>query len=151
MKPCTIPNCSSSTLATGAKQFVVHEPTESTVSLAAISASFTPYTIVLQLSLAGAEISTFLAPCAKCLLASAALFILPVHSSTISTPSFAQSSCATSRVWVMVIGPCPIFMLSPSWVTSPRKRPCTESYCNKCAWVSVGAGPLMAIRRISFA
>ena len=59
----SIPNCSSKTLATGAKQFVVQDAIEITLCfVVSYSLSFTPKTIVISSFLAGAEMITFLAP-----------------------------------------------------------------------------------------
>ena len=52
----------SSTFANGAKQFVVQEAFDTTKSVFLYFSSFTPITKVGVLSLAGAEIITFLAP-----------------------------------------------------------------------------------------
>ena len=63
---------------------------------------------------------------------------MPVHSSAMSTPSSFHGSCAGSRMAVTLIGPMPQSMVSPLTVTSPGKRPCTESKRSRCALVSTG-------------
>ena len=60
MKPFSIPNSSFSTCATGARQLVVQDAAEITLSLDFKSFSFTPKTIFLA-PLQGAETNTFFA------------------------------------------------------------------------------------------
>src|SRR2546428_4642106 len=63
MKPCLKPQLSSTTLTTGTRQFVVHDAFEITRCFAgSYFWWFTPITIVMSSPLAGAEITTFLAP-----------------------------------------------------------------------------------------
>jgi hypothetical protein len=71
--------------AIGAKQFVVQEAAEITVSSFVNVPSFTLYTIVGRSFPAGAEITTFLAPALMCASAFALDVKKPVHSSTTST------------------------------------------------------------------
>src|SRR3989442_4843902 len=67
MKPRTNPKRSSTTFTTGTRQFVVQEALETTWCLAGSYRSwFTPITIVMSSPLAGAEITTFFAPAARC-------------------------------------------------------------------------------------
>ena len=97
IKPLTIPNFSSITLATGAKQFVVQDAIEITLCFAgSYSFSFTPKTIVISSFVAGAEIITFLAPAAMWALAFSASVKKPVDSTTTSTPISFQGNCAGS-------------------------------------------------------
>ena len=77
--------------ATGARQLVVQEPLDTIVSKGVKVFSLTPNTIVLSTFLAGADISTFLAPCAKCTNASFFELNFPVHSKTTSRPSQSTS------------------------------------------------------------
>ena len=61
MKPCSIPNESCSTFASGATQLVVHEALETTwCARGSYASSLTPSTRVMSGSVAGAEITTFL-------------------------------------------------------------------------------------------
>src|SRR2546428_14142588 len=63
MKPCLKPQLSSTTLTTGTRQFVVHDAFEITRCFAgSYFWWFTPITIVMSSPLAGAELTTFLAP-----------------------------------------------------------------------------------------
>ena len=63
MKPCSMPARSSSTFASGASAFVVHEAFETITCAAGSYASvFTPYARVTSAPSAGALTSTFLAP-----------------------------------------------------------------------------------------
>ena len=67
MSPLTMPNSSSSTLAIGARQFVVHEALEMTSWLPeSYCRSLMPMTIVMSSFFAGAEMMTFLAPASRC-------------------------------------------------------------------------------------
>src|SRR5207245_1191602 len=71
MKPCLKPQLSSTTFTTGTRQFVVHEAFERTWCFAgSYFWWFTPITIVMSSPLAGAEMTTFFAPAARCLSAS---------------------------------------------------------------------------------
>src|SRR6266853_152726 len=86
MRPETTPMRSSTAFTSGARQFVVHEPFEITVSEAFSVLSFTPTTMVRSTSFSpGAEITTFFAPAARCDEAFSLLVKRPVHSSTAST------------------------------------------------------------------
>ena len=97
IKPLTIPNSLSKTLATGAKQFVVQDAIEMMLwSLGSYSFSLTPKTIVLSSFLAGAEMITFLAPASKWAFAFVASVKKPVDSTTTSTFNSFQGSCAGS-------------------------------------------------------
>ena len=70
IRPLTIPNSSSSTLAIGARQLVVQEALEMTwCSAASYSPSLMPMTTVKSSFFAGAEMRTFLAPASRCALA----------------------------------------------------------------------------------
>ena len=69
-------------LATGARQFVVHDAAEIILSPFFNSFSLTPKTIVLSAFLQGAETITFLAPFFKCVNNLSLLLNLPVHSKT---------------------------------------------------------------------
>ena len=66
IRPLTMPNSSLRTLASGPRQFVVHEALEMMFWLPSYLSSFTPSTIVMSSSLAGAEMMTFLAPASRC-------------------------------------------------------------------------------------
>ena len=63
INPRSIPNASCSTLASGARQFVVHDAFEMTVcSAASYALSFTPMQTMTSASPDGAEMITRLAP-----------------------------------------------------------------------------------------
>jgi hypothetical protein len=63
INPDSMPNESSSTFATGARQLVVHEPFDTMLCFAgSYSSWFTPSTSVLSCPLAGALMMTFFAP-----------------------------------------------------------------------------------------
>lgn len=88
---------SSITLVKGARQLVVQLALEMMWCLdGSYLSSLTPRTIVISSFLAGAEIRTFLAPPAKCVLAFSASVNTPEHSRTISTPCLAQLRAAKS-------------------------------------------------------
>src|SRR5665213_365416 len=98
---------------------------------------------------AGAETSTRLAPAVRCAEALSLAVKMPVHSSAISTPSSFQGSLVGSRSAETLILPLPRLIESPSTVTVPGKRPCTESKRNRWALVSTGPRSLMATTSIS--
>ena len=75
----------------------------------------------------GAETSTRLAPAVRCAVALALALNMPVHSIAISTPSSFHGSFEGSRSEETLILPLPTLIESPSTVTVPGKRPCTES------------------------
>ena len=77
--PVLMPKLSFSTLARGAKQFVVHEAFETTFMLLLYCFLLTPTTIVGE-SFEGAEMTTFLAPLLICLDASSVVVDFPVDS-----------------------------------------------------------------------
>ena len=66
MKPPNTLKLSSNTFNAGATQLVVHDAAEIIVSVPSKISWLTPYTTVLQSPLAGAEITTFLAPAVIC-------------------------------------------------------------------------------------
>src|SRR5919197_5388963 len=90
--PLTILKLSCTTLAIGARQFVVHDALEMMLCLAgSYVSSFTPSTMVMSSFFAGAEMMTFFTGPRMCLRASSALVKWPVDSTTTSTPSEGQS------------------------------------------------------------
>src|SRR5580704_11966369 len=93
MVPQTMLKWSWRTLATGARQFVVHDALEMMLSFAgSYLSSLTPITMVMSSPVAGAEIMTFLTEPRRCFLASSALVNLPVDSMTTCAPTDSQSS-----------------------------------------------------------
>src|SRR5690349_24205668 len=67
MNPFTNPNFVRITFTTGTRQLVVQLALEMTWCLLGSYLSwFTPYTMVMSSPLAGAEMTTFLAPAARC-------------------------------------------------------------------------------------
>merc|ERR1719281_2428498 len=62
MRPSTIPNLSFTTLASGARQFVVHDALLTTWRSDLYSVWFTPQTNIGTSSFGGAEMITFLQP-----------------------------------------------------------------------------------------
>src|SRR5579864_233659 len=99
-----MPNVSTSTFATGARQFVVHEAFETTWCFAGSYVfSFTPSTSVQSGSVAGAVINTFLTGPRICLRASGPLLNTPEDSTTICAPDDGQSTAAKSftlETWI---------------------------------------------------
>ena len=88
IRPDTMPKVSCSTLATGARQLVVHDAFEMMWCSAGLYISrLMPMHSVTSGSLAGAEITTFLAPPARCLPAPSLSTNRPVDSMTMSTPA----------------------------------------------------------------
>ena len=82
MKPFSILKFSFRTLATGAKQLVVHDAAEIILSSLVMIFSLTPNTIVLSAFLHGAETMTFFAPFFKCATSFSFELNFPVHSKT---------------------------------------------------------------------
>ena len=84
---------------------------------------FTPITIVMSSSVAGAEMITFLAPAVMCFCASAAFVKIPVDSTTTSALTDAQGRFAGSRSEKTLIVFPPTVIESSVKVTSrPRLR-----------------------------
>src|SRR5690242_12051414 len=98
---------------------------------------------------AGAETSTRLAPAVRCAAAFSLAVKMPVHSSAMSTPRSFHGSLVGSRSADTLILPLPRLMESPSTVTVPGKRPCTESKRSRWALVSTGPRSLMPTTSIS--
>ena len=97
MRPVSIPTTSLRTLASGASEFVVHEPLENTSAASTSSrSSFTPRTKVGTSPLAGAETMTFFAPPLRCRAALSRAVKRPVDSITTSTPASPQGIRAGS-------------------------------------------------------
>src|SRR5579859_775695 len=150
MKPCLKPKASITTFTIGTRQLVVHEALEMIVCLAgSYFWLFTPMQIVMSSPLAGAEITTFLAPAARCLDAFSLSVNRPVLSSTNSTPRSFQGSFSGSLIaeTLMVLP----FTTSASGLAStvPGKRPCTESYFRRCASVFVSVMSLTPTNSMS--
>jgi hypothetical protein len=122
IRPVSRPIASFSGLTSGARQLVVQEAFEITVSEAFSTSWLTPKTMVASTSLPpGAEMMTFLAPPFRWAEAFSLVVKKPVHSSTTSTPSSphgisAGLRCANTRIW----SPLTI-MLSPSTVDGARE------------------------------
>ena len=92
-----MPNVSWSTLATGARQLVVHEAFEMMWCFAgSYLSSLTPRTTVMSGLFAGAVMMTFFAPAARCFAAPSRSVKRPVDSNTTSTPRSFHGSCAGS-------------------------------------------------------
>ncbi len=92
---------------------------------------FTPITIVRSSPLAGAEITTFLAPAARCALAFSASVNRPVDSITYSTPSSFQGSWDGSLTASTLILRPATRIESPSAFTSSERLPRIESYLSR--------------------
>ncbi len=86
ISPSAMPKLSFITLASGARQFVVQEAAETTVMSEVYSPSFTPITNVGELSFAGAEMTTFLAPPFMCPPAVSSVVNIPDDSMIYSAP-----------------------------------------------------------------
>ncbi|MDT4881239.1 hypothetical protein FQZ97_1170770 [compost metagenome] len=119
---------SCSGLTSGARQLVVQEALEITVSVDFSTCWFTPYTMVASTSLPpGAEMMTFLAPPFRWAEAFSLVVKKPVHSSTTSTPRSPHGISAGLR-WANTRITSPLtIMLSPSTVTVPGNLPCAVS------------------------
>src|ERR1700691_305895 len=138
IRPLTIPKLSSSTLAIGATQLVVQDALDRTLCVAgSYASSWTPITIVMSSSLAGAEMMTFFAPASRCAPAVDPVVNRPVDSITTSTPSSRQGSLAGSRSARILIDLAPTWIVSPDTDTSCGKVPSTVSYLSRCAIVAM--------------
>src|SRR3954468_13864592 len=138
-----MPIASLTTLANGARQFVVHDALEMTwwLSLSYWS-KLTPSTTVASGSVAGAEMMTFFAPASRCLAASSRFVKNPVDSITTSMPRSPQGSAPGSRsASTLTSRPSTVSASSPT-DTSPGKLPKTESYLSR--WPRV-CGSVMSL------
>merc|ERR1719473_137839 len=133
MRPSLMPKLSLITLASGARQLVVHDALEMTcIVLGSYFSSLTPMTN-MGASGDGAEMTTFLAPPSMCFDAASTLVKTPVASTTKST-SFAPHgmSLGSRHSYVATFLPSTKKPSSePS--TSTDTWPCTESYLNMYA------------------
>merc|ERR1719331_2554690 len=86
MRPSTMPNCSSITLASGPRQLVVHEAFERMLMSVVYLVWFTPITNI-GASAEGAEMMTFLAPPSRWSEAFSIVVKMPVDSHTIFAPA----------------------------------------------------------------
>src|SRR5262245_11924309 len=147
MKPLWMPNASSSTLAMGTTQLVVHDAFEITLCCDGSYASpFTPSTTVRSSPLAGALMMTFSAPASMCLSAFSRSVNRPVDSITIWAPSSFQGSSAGSLT-ASTRSRSPSTVIPSSYVpTSPSNRPSTESYFRRCASVEASVMSLTATK-----
>src|SRR5258708_7739354 len=92
-----MPKVSSRTFATVARQFVVQDALDTSSCLTgSYFCSLTPSTTVMSGSLAGAVMTTFLAPARRCLDEGARSRKIPVDSTTIPTPISPQGRVAGS-------------------------------------------------------
>jgi hypothetical protein len=145
IRPLTTPMRSSSAFTSGARQLVVHEALEMTVSDALRSLWLTPMTTVRSTSFSpGAETMTFRAPACRCAPAFALLVKSPVHSSTTSTPRAFHGSLAGSRSATTWMLSSPTTMAFSFTCTDCRNGPCTVSYFRRWALVAASPRSLMA-------
>src|SRR5918999_1462949 len=146
-----MPTASCSTLATGARQLVVHDALEMMWWLSAsyVSSKLTPSATVASGSVAGAEMITFLAPASRCLAASSRLVNRPVDSITTSAPRSPHGSAAGSRS-ASTLTSRPSIASAPSRTsTVPGNGPKTESYLSRCASVPASVMSLTATTSMS--
>lgn len=114
INPLMMPNFSLITFATGARQFVVQDAFEISLSFSASKVfSFTPRTIVRSKSLPGAETRTLFAPALRCFSVPARSRNTPVDSITVSIPSFPHGRFSGSRSPVTTTS-LPLTMSLPS-------------------------------------
>src|SRR5689334_3550801 len=145
-----MPKRSCSTFASGARQLVVHDALEMIWCVAgSYFSSLTPRTTVMSGPLAGAVITTFLAPASRCLAAASRLVNSPVDSTTTSTPRSFHGSSAGSRT-ARPLKPLPSTTISSSVEdTENGRRPRIESYLSRCASVALSVMSLTATISIS--
>src|SRR5919199_1709429 len=146
IRPRSMPIASCSTLATGARQLVVHDALEMTwwLSGSYASSKLTPRATVTSGSVAGAEMITLWAPASRCLAASSRLVKKPVDSITTSTPRSLHGSAAGSRSASTRTSRPSTCSASPATSTVPGKGPKTESYLSRCASVRASVMSLTA-------
>ena len=151
-KPRRMPKLSSRTLATVARQLVVHEAFEtSSCRSGSYVCSLTPRTTVMSGSFATAVITTFFAPACRCLDEVSLSRKTPVDSTTMSTPISPHGSAAGSFTEHTRISRPSTKIASPFAVTSASSAPCTESCLSRCASVLASARSLTATTSMSFA
>ena len=127
-KPSSIPYASWRTLASGARQLVVHEALETIRSPGSSSSSLTPSTTMRSMtSFAGTVSSTFSAPPRKCRSSFSRERKTPVDSTTRSAPSFPHGIAAGSFSAVIAVLRPSTYRNSRSAETSPSNGPMTLS------------------------
>src|SRR6266567_2765076 len=148
--PLLMPKMSCKTLATGARQFVVHEALETTLCFeGSYVLSFTPRTKVASGPSAGAEIITFFTGARRCFFASTPLVKRPVDSTTMSAPTDAQLISAGSFTLKTLKLLPSTAMVSSVCVTLCGRLPRTESYFKRCARVFASVMSLTATNWMS--
>src|SRR5438445_3654022 len=105
--------------------------------------------MVMSSPLAGAEITTFFAPAARCLSASGRSVNRPVLSSTRSTPSAFHGSFSGSLIADTLTGLPLTTSASPCASTVPGKRRWMESYFRRCASVLVSVMSFTATKTLA--
>src|SRR5438552_7971993 len=145
-----MPKLSSRTLATVARQLVVHEALDTSSCLTgSYFCSLTPSTTVMSGSLAGAVMTTFLAPACRCLDEVARSRKIPVDSTTIPTPISPQGSVAGALAEQTRISRPLTKIASPLAFTSASSVPWTESCFRRWARVLASARSLTATTSMS--
>mmetsp|Transcript_303 Transcript_303/g.760 ORF Transcript_303/g.760 Transcript_303/m.760 type:complete len:220 (+) Transcript_303:1082-1741(+) len=141
MVPLTMPNFSCSTFTKGARQLVVQEALEMMGYSCLYWSALTPTTKVgMSLPLAGAVISTFLAPAVMCLLAPGVSMNTPVPSITRSMSMAFQGSWVGSREdTTLMFLPFTAMVESSTTFTSALKVPRVESYFSR--WLACFTPP----------
>src|SRR5689334_2995603 len=150
MVPLWILKVSCRTLATGARQFVVHEALEMMLCFpGSYLPSFTPSTMVMSSFFAGAEMMTFFTGPRRWALAFSASVNFPVDSITTCAPTDSQLMAAGSFSEKTFMGFPSITMESPVALMSCFKLPRIESYLSKWARVAGLVRSLTATNSIS--
>jgi hypothetical protein len=138
-----MPNLSSSTFASGARQFVVQEALETMRSVGFSVSSFTPITTIASIASFGGTVrTTRFAPASMCFWQSSRRVKMPVASTAKSTLFCLCGRFAGSRsavIWILL--PSTAIQSLPAF-TLPAKRPWTVSYFRRCASV---AGSVMSL------
>src|SRR6266446_6455066 len=145
-----MPKVSSRTFATVARQLVVQDALDTSSCLTgSYFCSLTPSTTVMSGSLAGAVMTTFLAPACRCLDEVARSRKIPVDSTTIPTPISPQGSVAGSFAEQTRISRPLTKIASPLAFTSASSVPWTESCFRRWARVLASARSLTATTSMS--
>merc|ERR1719478_2107021 len=146
IRPCLMPNFSLMTFTMGTWPLVVHDAHDTTAMDDSYSSSLTPTTMVgVSASLAGAEMTTFLAPPSMCFMQPSVVRNAPVDSQTYSTPADDHGISVGSRVAESETGR-PLTMRPVSEISHvPLKRPWTVSCSRRYFMYSGDIGELMCL------
>src|SRR5258706_81579 len=136
IRPCSMPKASSSTLTSGARQFVVQEALEMILSSGLSVSWLTPITIMASISsLAGTVRITLPAPASMCFWQASREAKMPVASMQKSI-WFCLCGSLAGSLSALIAMRFPLTVIeSLSEASVPSNLPCTESHLSRCASV----------------